>query len=63
MVGEHRFRVDASTGRETTVKVRTERRAVTVEVVDCTPPTAETTADESRPDGVRLVKSITCARR
>jgi len=37
VVGENRFRVDASTGRETTVKVRTERRAVTVEVVDCTP--------------------------
>jgi hypothetical protein len=29
--------VDSSTGRETTVRVRTERRAVTVEVVDCTP--------------------------
>ncbi len=37
VVGEHRFRVDSSTGRETTVRVRTERRAVTVEVVDCTP--------------------------
>jgi len=37
VVGENRFHVDASTGRETTVKVRTERRAVTIEVVDCTP--------------------------
>ena len=36
MVGEHRFRVDSSTGGETTVQVRTERKAVTVEVVDCT---------------------------
>ncbi len=36
VVGEHRFRVDSSTGRETTVRVRTERKAVTVEVVDCT---------------------------
>ena len=37
VVGEHRFRVDSSPGRETTVPVRTERRAVTVEVVDCIP--------------------------
>jgi hypothetical protein len=37
VVGEHRFRVDSATGRETTVPVRTERRAVTVEIVDCTP--------------------------
>jgi divalent metal cation (Fe/Co/Zn/Cd) transporter len=36
VVGEHRFRVDSSTGQETTVRVRTERRAVTIEVVDCT---------------------------